>query len=83
MAELEQKPQLDSPYWLLLEPLLQYITHLSKQRQPNEVITAVVAHFVPHHWWRNLLHTQAAMLLRLALSFKQGIVVTDVSYQVK
>jgi hypothetical protein len=31
----------------------------------------------------NLLHTQTAMLLRLALSFKQGIVVTDVSYQVE
>lgn len=74
---------LDSPYRLLLEPLLQYITQLSKQRQPNEVITIVVPHFVPHHWWHNLLHTQAAMLLRLALSFKQGIVVTDVSYQVE
>jgi hypothetical protein len=38
---------------------------------------------VPRHWWHNLLHTQAAMLLRLALLFKRGIVVTDVSYQVE
>jgi hypothetical protein len=74
---------LDSPYRLLLEPLLEYITQLSKRRQLNEVITIVVPHFVPHHWWHNLLHTQTAMLLRLALSFKQGIVVTDVSYQVE
>jgi hypothetical protein len=48
---------LDSPYRRLLEPLLNYITWISKQRQPNEVITIVVPHFVPHHWWHNLLHT--------------------------
>jgi hypothetical protein len=30
-----------------------------------------------------LLHTQAAFLLRLALLFRPGIVITDVPYQVE
>ncbi len=74
---------LDSPYRLLLEPLLSYIEELSAQRQPNEVITIVVPQFVPRQLWGNLLHTQAAVMLRLALLFKPGIVITDVPYHIE
>ena len=73
---------LDSPYRLLLEPLLGYIDQIDACRQPNEIITIVVPQFVPRHWWNNLLHTQAAFLLRIALLFRPGIVITDVPYQV-
>ncbi len=73
---------LDSPYRLLLEPLLAYVQEIAEQRQPNETITIVVPQFVPKHRWNNLLHTQAAFMLRLALLFRPGIVVTDVPYQV-
>jgi amino acid transporter len=73
---------LDSPYRLFLEPLLGYIQDIADQRQPNETITIVVPQFVPRHWWNNLLHTHAALMLRLALLFKPGIVITDVPYQV-
>jgi amino acid transporter len=73
---------LESPYRLLLEPLLGYIEQLAAKRQPGEIITIVVPQFVPEHWWTNLLHTQTAVLLRLALLFRRGIVVTDVPYQV-
>jgi amino acid transporter len=74
---------LESPYRLLLEPLLGYVEHIAQMRQPAEVITIVVPEFVPKHWWHNLLHTQTAVLLRLALIFRRGIVVTDVPYQVE
>jgi amino acid transporter len=74
---------LESPYRLLLEPLLEYIEEVADQRQANEMITIVVPQFVPHHWYHNLLHTQAALLLRLALLFKPGIVITDVPYQIR
>jgi amino acid transporter len=74
---------LESPYRLFIEPLLQYIEELAAQRQPNEIITVVVPQFVPRHWWHNLLHTQTAILLRLVLLFKPGVVVTDVAYQVE
>jgi hypothetical protein len=74
---------LDSPYRLLLEPLLGYIESLAAERQPGELITIVVPQFVPRRWWHNLLHTQAALMLRLALLSKPGITVTDVPYQVQ
>jgi hypothetical protein len=73
---------LASPYRLLLEPLLDYIEEIAAQRQPNEILTIVVPHFVPRRGWHNLLHTQTAFLLRLALLFRRDIVVTDVPYQV-
>jgi len=73
----------DSPYRLLLEPLLMYIEQIAANRQPNEVITIVVPQFVPKHWWHNVLHAQTATWLRLALLFKPGIVITSVPYQVQ
>jgi hypothetical protein len=74
---------LDSPYRLLAEPLLEYIEEIASRRQPNEIITVVVPQFVPQRWVHNLLHTNTALWLRLALLFKRGIVVTDVPYQVE
>ncbi len=74
---------LDSPYRLMIEPLLKYIEEISAQRQPNETITIVVPQFVPKHWWTNILHAQTATWLRFALLGRPGIVVTDVPYQVE
>jgi hypothetical protein len=72
---------LDSPYRLLMEPLLDYIAEVAAIRQPNETITIVVPEFIPDRWWQNLLHTQAALWLRLAFLSVPGIVITDVPYQ--
>jgi hypothetical protein len=74
---------LDSPYRLLMEPLLEYIESIASVRQPGEIITIVVPQFVPSKWWHNLLHTQTAFWLRLALLFKSGIVITEVPYLVE
>ncbi|MBL8056516.1 MAG: APC family permease [Anaerolineales bacterium] len=74
---------LESPYRLMLEPLLDYIEGLAAQRPPNQTITIVVPQFVSRTWWHSLLHAQTAVWLRLALLFKPGIVITDVSYHVE
>jgi amino acid transporter len=73
---------LESPYRLLIEPLLDYIKSVADHRQPNEILTIVVPQFVPKKRWHNLLHAQTAVLLRLALMFQRGIVITSVPYQV-
>lgn len=73
---------LNSPYRLLIEPLLHYIEDLAKICQPNELITVVVPQFVPKRSWHNILHAQTATWLRFALLSRPGIVVTDVPYQV-
>ena len=72
---------LDSPYRLLVEPLLEYIEEVNAARQPNDTITIVVPQFIPKSWWANALHTQTAFMLGLALRFKPGVVITNVPYQ--
>jgi amino acid transporter len=74
---------LDSPYRVMLEPLLGYIHEIVEERQADERITIVVPQFVPQRWWHNLLHMQTATFLRLALLFQKNVVVTDVPYQVE
>ena len=73
---------LESPYRLLIEPILEYVDLLLKNRQPSEQLTIVVPQFVPEHWWENLLHNQTALLLRFALFKIQGVVIVEVPYQV-
>lgn len=73
---------LDSPYRLLVEPILEYVNALIKLRKPNEILTIVVPQFVPQHWWENLLHNQTAFMLRFALLFKPGCVILEVPYLV-
>jgi amino acid transporter len=74
---------LDSPYRLLIEPLVGYVRELAARRQPNEVMTIVVPQFVPEQGWHNILHAQTAIMLRFALLFQPGVVITSVPYQVK
>ena len=73
---------LESPYRLMLEPLVRYIRQLALSQAPNEIITVVVPQFVPRRWFGNLLHTQTATFLRLYLLFIPGVIVVDVPYQV-
>lgn len=73
---------LDSPYRMMLEPLLAYIEEIAASQEPNEVLTIVVPRFVPRGWWQNALHAQTAVWLRLVLMFRPGIVITDVPYLV-
>ena len=73
---------LDSPYRLFVEPLLEYLQGVIKNRQPNETITVVVPQFMPSKRWHNLLHMQTANVLRSELLNQHGVVVTDVPYHV-
>ena len=74
---------LSSPYRLLLEPLLEYITDLAAIRQTGETITIVVPEFVSDNKATAALHMNTANLLREQLKRQPGIVIVDVPYQVK
>ncbi len=74
---------LESPYRLFIEPLISYIEEVMAQRQKHDTVTIVVPQFVSRRRWHNLLHTQTALFLRLALMFRPGIVITDVPYHVE
>lgn len=74
---------LDSPYRLMIEPLLDYLEDIIENRQANETITIVVPQFIPSKRWHNALHMRTAEVLRQELLSKRGVVVTDVPYQVR
>jgi hypothetical protein len=73
--------ELVSDHGLTLEPLLHYIGSLMDLRQSHETITIIVPQSIRPRWWSNLMRTQMATLLRLALPLETGVVITDVPYQ--
>jgi Amino acid transporters len=73
---------LPSPYRELTRPLLRYI-HRIERLCNDEIITVVVPEFIPAKWWQHLLHNQSSLLLKGALLFKEGIIVTNVPYHLK
>lgn len=70
---------LPSPYRELTRPLLKYIKRLERQEH-DDVITVVLPEFIPAKWWQHILHNQSSLLLKGALLFKQGVIVTSVPY---
>lgn len=73
---------LPSPYRELTRPLLRFIARLEKQRDAD-MITVVLPEFIPAKWWQHILHNQSSLLLKGALLFRQGIIVTSVPYHLK
>jgi hypothetical protein len=47
------------------------------------MITVVLPEFVRAKWWQHLLHNQSLLLLKGALLFRQGVIVTGVPYHLK
>src|SRR5512138_898522 len=73
---------LNSPYRLLIEPLLAYINEIACQRQPGETMTIVVPEFISNSRVTAALHTNTAELLRNQLKRQPGIVIVNVPYHV-
>ncbi|MEO8433952.1 MAG: APC family permease [Pyrinomonadaceae bacterium] len=73
---------LASPYRSLVRPLLNYIDRV-KRRSQGDVVTIILPEFVPAKWWQNLLHNQNSLVLKGALLFRKGIVVTNVPYHLE
>jgi amino acid transporter len=69
----------ESPYRVLIAPLLAYIDALERQ-DPERPITVVLSEFVPQRFWDYLLHNQTALRLKVRLFFRRNTVVIDVPY---
>jgi amino acid transporter len=70
---------LPSPYRSLLEPLLEYIENIQKERE-DDYTTVILPEFVPKRWWHHLLHNQTSLLIKGALLFRPNTVVTSVPF---
>jgi hypothetical protein len=73
---------LESPYRLMIEPLIDYVNELSINRLENEMITIVIPQFIPRRFWTNALHMRTADTLRKVLMGQKDIVIVEVPYQV-
>ncbi len=71
---------IESPYRLLLPPLLAYVDAL-RETHPDDTLVVVLPEFVPRFWWDNLLHNQTALRLKAALLYRPGVVVASYPYQ--
>lgn len=74
---------LESDYRSLIRPLVDYIDDLMHGRRRNEMVTVVLPEFVTAHWWEGLFHNQSAFLIKGALLFRPGVVVTSVPFHFK
>jgi amino acid transporter len=73
---------LRSPYRSVAGPLLEYLDHLQRQGA-DQLITIILPEFIPARWWQHLLHNQTALLIKGALLFRKGIIVTNVPYHLE
>jgi hypothetical protein len=73
---------LPSPYRELTRPLLRYLARLERKHD-NDMVTVVLPEFVPAKWWQHLLHNQSSLMLKGALLFKKGVIVTSVPYHLE
>src|SRR6266704_2055621 len=71
---------LESPYRSMVQPLVDHIDDLMHGRRRNEMVTVVLPEFVTAHWWEGLFHNQSAFLIKGALLFRPGVVVTSVPF---
>ena len=73
---------LPSPYRAFVGVLLDYINAVDAERG-DDVITVLLPEFVTTHWWQQSLHNQPIFLLKNALLYRTGIVVSSVPYRAK
>ncbi|MDI9635551.1 hypothetical protein QM565_07090 [Geitlerinema splendidum] len=70
---------LESPYRSIVEPVTEYLDDMVA-RQPDLYVTVIVPQAVPKYWWQGLLHSNAAIALKVALGSRRNVVVTNVRY---
>jgi len=71
---------LKSPWRSLTGPIIQYVRTLRAEKHV-ELVTVIIPEFATTRWWHKLLHNQAGLMLKIALMFEPGVVVTNVRYR--
>ena len=73
---------LPSPYRSFVVPCPAYIVEI-REKEPDGWVTVILPQVIPARWWQNLLHNQRALIIRAALLFKRGVIVTAVPYHLE
>ena len=62
--------------------LIEYINTVEAARG-DDVVTVLLPEFVTTLWWQQFLHNQPILLLKTALLYRTGIVVSSVPYHLQ
>ena len=49
----------------------------------DQLVTIILPEFIPARGWQHLLHNQTALLIKGALLFRKGVIVTNVPYHLE
>ena len=74
---------INSPYRLVIQPLLSYIDEVAKEQAPEDYITILIPEFETRKWWHRLLHNQTGLILRTLLILKTNVIVSTVPFHLK
>lgn len=72
-----------SPYRLVIQPLLNYVAQLERQKNPEDFITILIPEFQTKKWWHRLLHNQTGWVLRTLLILREDVIVTTIPFHLK
>ncbi|MDR3565364.1 MAG: APC family permease [Negativicutes bacterium] len=72
-----------SPFRLVIQPVLDFISELEMQRCNYDYITVIIPEFETKKWWHRLLHNQTGWILRTLLILKENVIVTTIPYHLK
>lgn len=72
-----------SPYRLVIQPLITYISDLAESKETNDYITVLIPEFETRKWWHRLLHNQTGWILRTLLILKENVIVTTIPFHLK
>jgi amino acid transporter len=72
---------LDSPYRSLVDPVIEYVDQtIEEARDPNHMVTVIVAEAVPKNRFQQLLHSNLGLFLKIALGRRRNVVISNVRY---
>lgn len=74
---------LPSHYRLVIQPILDFIELLEKEKNPGDYITVLIPEFETKKWWHRFLHNQTGWVLRTRLILRDDVIVTTIPYQLK
>lgn len=72
---------LQSPYRSLVRPVVEYVDQtIEEAKDPNHMVTVIVAEAVPKNKFQSLLHSNVGLFLKLALGTRRNVVISNVRY---
>lgn len=72
-----------SPYRMLVQPLIDYVDALEREKRPEDFITVLIPEFETSKWWHRFLHNQTGLLLRMMFILRSDVIVATVPFHLR